>query len=244
MNISGGIPTNAIGSIAVDPNDPTGKTIYVGTGEANASGDSEAGLGLYKTTDGGDHWSLVPGSFAAVANLRSIALESRSSRATRATSCSAPARARGAWPRTAARVAAPGPATGVYNSTDGGASFAHTPQRARSTRSSSTRVDPNIVVRGARGSASGGCSARRPAARRLDADLPGEPRPLSFAAVTLPNGKTRDLPVRRQRRSHRRAGLSRRRREPARGDADRVEQRRLDAALEPDGRHAGSAVYN
>src|SRR5262249_2522680 len=66
-----GIPTNAIGSIAVDPNDPTGKTIYVGTGEGNASGDSEAGLGLYKTTDGGSHWSLVPGSFAA-ANLRSI----------------------------------------------------------------------------------------------------------------------------------------------------------------------------
>ena len=64
-NISGGIPTNAIGSIAVDPNDPTGKTIYVGTGEANSSGDSEAGLGLYKTVDGGDHWSLVPGSFAA-----------------------------------------------------------------------------------------------------------------------------------------------------------------------------------
>ena len=42
-HISDGIPTNAIGSIAVDPNDPTGKTIYVGTGEANASGDSEAG---------------------------------------------------------------------------------------------------------------------------------------------------------------------------------------------------------
>ena len=28
--ISDGIPTNAIGSIAVDPNDPTGKTVYVG----------------------------------------------------------------------------------------------------------------------------------------------------------------------------------------------------------------------
>src|SRR5580765_2240669 len=65
--ISEGIPTNAIGSIAVDPNDPTGKTLYVGTGEANASGDSEAGLGLYKSTDGGDHWSIVPGS-SAVAN--------------------------------------------------------------------------------------------------------------------------------------------------------------------------------
>src|SRR5215212_2186800 len=70
--ISEGIPTNAIGSIAVDPNDATHKTIYVGTGEANSSGDSDAGLGLYKTTDGGAHWALVQGSFA-VTNNRSIA---------------------------------------------------------------------------------------------------------------------------------------------------------------------------
>ena len=69
--ISDGIPTNAIGSITVDPNDPTGKTIYVGTGEANASGDSEAGVGLYRTTDGGAHWSPVPGA-AAISNLRAI----------------------------------------------------------------------------------------------------------------------------------------------------------------------------
>src|SRR4029079_13761852 len=70
--VSAGIPTNAIGSIAIDPNDPTGRTIYVGTGEANASGDSEAGLGLYRSTDDGAHWSLVPGSVAA-ANNRAIA---------------------------------------------------------------------------------------------------------------------------------------------------------------------------
>jgi len=125
VNVSAGIPTNAIGSIAVDPNDPTGKTIYVGTGEANASGDSEAGLGLYKTTDGGDHWSLVPGSFA-VSNLRSIAwiaiqpgngshiiFGTRSG--TRGISTNGPANA------------PPGaPPVGVYNSIDGGTSFALT----------------------------------------------------------------------------------------------------------------------
>src|SRR5262249_24168625 len=70
--ISAGIPTNAIGSIAVDPNDPSGKPLCVGTGEANGSGDSEAGLGLYKSTDEGQTWTLVPGSFAA-ANNRAIA---------------------------------------------------------------------------------------------------------------------------------------------------------------------------
>jgi hypothetical protein len=60
--VSGSFGTNAIGSLLVDPNDPTGNTVYAGTGEPNASGDSEAGLGIYKTTDGGDTWSLVPGS--------------------------------------------------------------------------------------------------------------------------------------------------------------------------------------
>src|SRR4051795_4811264 len=62
--ISADIPTNVIGSIAIDPNDPTSNTIYAGTGEGNNSGDTEAGLGLYKSTDGGAHWALVPGSFA------------------------------------------------------------------------------------------------------------------------------------------------------------------------------------
>ncbi len=56
------LPSNAIGSLFVDPRDPTGNTVYAGTGEGNASGDSEAGLGIYKSTDGGDNWSLVPGS--------------------------------------------------------------------------------------------------------------------------------------------------------------------------------------
>ncbi len=64
-----GIPSNAIGSIVFDPND-TGldgtpySTLYVGTGEPNGSGDSEAGVGLYKSTDGGSTWALVPGSTA------------------------------------------------------------------------------------------------------------------------------------------------------------------------------------
>ncbi len=58
----GGLPSNAIGSLLVDPSDPTGNTVYAGTGEPNASGDSEAGLGIYKSTNGGNSWTLVPGS--------------------------------------------------------------------------------------------------------------------------------------------------------------------------------------
>jgi hypothetical protein len=54
--LSAGFGLNSGSSIEVDPNDPTGNTIYVGTGEANASGDSAAGVGMYKSTNGGDTW--------------------------------------------------------------------------------------------------------------------------------------------------------------------------------------------
>ena len=60
--VSGSFGTNAMGSLLIDPNDRSGDTIYAGTGEPNASADSEAGVGIYKSTDGGDNWTLVPGS--------------------------------------------------------------------------------------------------------------------------------------------------------------------------------------
>ena len=60
--ISGSFGTNAIGSILIDPSDPSANTVYAGTGEPNASGDSEAGVGIYKSTNGGNTWTLVAGS--------------------------------------------------------------------------------------------------------------------------------------------------------------------------------------
>ena len=60
--ISGSFGTNAIGSLLIDPSDPSGNTLYAGTGEPNASGDSEAGVGIYKTTNSGQTWTFVPGS--------------------------------------------------------------------------------------------------------------------------------------------------------------------------------------
>jgi hypothetical protein len=60
--VSPGFGINAIGTLDQDPNDPSGMTLYAGTGEPNASGDSEAGVGIYKTTNGGETWTLLPGS--------------------------------------------------------------------------------------------------------------------------------------------------------------------------------------
>src|SRR5438093_9470826 len=52
--ISGSFATNAIGTLTLDP---ATHTIYAGTGEPNASGDSEAGFGIYKSTDNGTTWT-------------------------------------------------------------------------------------------------------------------------------------------------------------------------------------------
>ena len=56
----GQIASDAIGSIAFDPSNSS--TIYVGTGEPNGSSDSEAGVGLYVSTNGGSTWSVVAGT--------------------------------------------------------------------------------------------------------------------------------------------------------------------------------------
>lgn len=64
--VSGDIPTNTIGTLTLDPNDATGNTIYAGTGDPNGFGN--AGVGLYRSIDGGDNWSLVPGSRAYAMN--------------------------------------------------------------------------------------------------------------------------------------------------------------------------------
>ena len=37
--------------------DAAHNTLYAGTGEPNASGDSEAGFGIYKSTNGGNTWT-------------------------------------------------------------------------------------------------------------------------------------------------------------------------------------------
>ncbi len=68
-SVSTGLSTNAIGSLWVDPQNSN--HVLVGTGEPNGSSDSEAGLGLFETWNGGGYWRLVPGSFA-VAGGRSI----------------------------------------------------------------------------------------------------------------------------------------------------------------------------
>ena len=52
--LSGSFGTNAIGTLVL-----VDGVLYAGTGESHASGDSEAGLGIWKSTDGGDTWTKL-----------------------------------------------------------------------------------------------------------------------------------------------------------------------------------------
>jgi len=61
--LTAGIAQNSVGALTAAPSDPTGNTLYLGTGEANrCSSGCEAGVGIYKTTDGGNSWTKVADS--------------------------------------------------------------------------------------------------------------------------------------------------------------------------------------
>jgi hypothetical protein len=119
------LETNAFGSLAIDPNDPTGNTIYAGSGEPNGSGDSEAGLGLFRSTDGGGHWTLLPGSSAGVALNRSIGAIAIKPGDPDTIYIGTDVARHGSSSSNGGRRTPPNaPPLGVYKSADGGASFA------------------------------------------------------------------------------------------------------------------------
>jgi hypothetical protein len=55
-------PTMSIGALLVTSSSGGGYTVYAGTGEANTSSDSYAGVGVLASTDGGTTWQRVGGS--------------------------------------------------------------------------------------------------------------------------------------------------------------------------------------
>ncbi len=120
---SNGLASNAIGSIVLDPNDPSGATLYAGTGEANGSSDSEAGVGLFKSTNFGKSWTLVPGSVAAAKDRSIGAIAVDPTNANHLFIGTDVAR-HGASSVNGGRFTPPNaPQVGLYESTDGGASF-------------------------------------------------------------------------------------------------------------------------
>ena len=119
----GDMPTNAIGSIVFDPTDDLARTLYVGTGEANGSSDSEAGLGLFRSDNFGKDWQLAPGSVAASAG-RAIAAIGIDPRNSRHIFIGTAVARHGSSSVNGGRFTPPGaPKIGLYESKDGGATF-------------------------------------------------------------------------------------------------------------------------
>ena len=61
--LSGFFLSNAIGTLTYDS---AHNTLYAGTGEPNASADSESGVGVFKSTDGGNTWSQLPSTIGPI----------------------------------------------------------------------------------------------------------------------------------------------------------------------------------
>ncbi|HEY6409056.1 MAG TPA: hypothetical protein VIY29_16465 [Ktedonobacteraceae bacterium] len=120
---SNGLASNAIGSLVIDPNDPSGATLYAGTGEANGSSDSEAGVGLFKSTNFGKSWTLVTGSVAAAKDRSIGAIAIDPTNASHIFIGTDVAR-HGAASVNGGRFTPPNaPQVGLYESTDGGVTF-------------------------------------------------------------------------------------------------------------------------
>src|SRR4051794_3296803 len=117
-----GVTTGAFGSLVVDPTDRSGNTLYAGSGEPNGSSDSEAGVGLFRSTDGGVTWSVLPGSVPVSRDrsIGSIAISPRDGTIWIGTGLAR----HGSSSSNGGRRTPPGaPQLGLYKSTDHGATF-------------------------------------------------------------------------------------------------------------------------
>lgn len=209
--ISGSFATNAIGSLTIDPNDPTGMTIYAGTGEPHTSGDSEAGLGIYKTTDGGNTWThltsmvtalTTPGNgtytgdaFAA-RSISSIVIDPTNPNFIYVSSTRGVRGYSGNTGGATTNPPTPRPPFGLFKSTDGGANFTFIWNGNLSNRGvihvALDPSNPNIIYasalnQGTWRSVNGGTTFSLIKARLS----PNDPDRPEFAVTKLPNGKTR-----------------------------------------------------
>ena len=216
-------------ALLVDPADPSGNTVYAGTGEPNASGDSEAGLGICKSTDGGDSWTLVPGSDA------SRTARSRGWRSTAAGNllvgiargdarCQLGYRRRDRLNPTAAGL----PSRGLYRQIGCDVHADLRTATARSAASTNVAVDPNNPTTLYSASFQQGVWRSTRQRRHLDADQVGTER--------RPEHRSRG--VRREQASRRHDPHVRRRRQLDRVDRDNR------GALLPDGRRGGRRVVH
>ena len=100
-------PAASIGALAVAPSNPN--VIYIGTGQPEPRYDIEAGLGVFKSTDGGAHW--IPLGLADTRYIGRIWVD--------------PTNAENVLVGAQGHFFGPSPDRGLYRSTDGGKTWSH-----------------------------------------------------------------------------------------------------------------------
>ena len=209
--VSGSLPTNAIGTLTYDA---SSDTLYAGTGEPNSSADSETGMGLFKSTDGGDTWTHVAALTTTTISgtwtnkdaflnraINAIVVDPTNSNVLYVGSASAVRGVCSVSNGCNAAPLTPLPARGVYKSTDGGATFTlltgtTLPFVLRGV--TDVKLDPsdhNTIYaaqygQGVYRSTNGGASWTQIFAPVNPAN-PSVIERYSLAPATLPNGKTR-----------------------------------------------------
>src|SRR6266540_2579551 len=124
--LSGSFEINSIGAIALDPSNPN--TIWVGTGEGNTCGSGCVhGVGLYKSTDGGDTWTGPYGkSVFGGRGIGSIAVNPDNPNVVYASSTMGLHGMSSVCCSGISRIVVPGAKMwGLYKSTDGGTTWAY-----------------------------------------------------------------------------------------------------------------------
>ena len=206
--VSGSFATNAIGTLFYDA---AHNTLYAGTGESHASGDSEAGLGIYKSTDGGDTWTHLPSLVTALATpgngmytgdafagraISSIAVDPTNASVLYVGSARGVRGVSSVTGGSTSNPPTPRPPTGLFKSTDGGATFSFVWDGNASVRGvNRVELDPGdhtIVYAAAyqqgvwrKIGAGAFTQIKTPLNATLNIDR------AEFAVNALPNGKTR-----------------------------------------------------
>src|SRR5262245_31328335 len=116
--LTDGMPTTAIGALAMDPTNEN--VLYAGTGEGNFANHSRYGLGVLKSTDGGASWQLLASATFAGRCFSRIAVNPASPLTVYAAVTQA-----GGFPALAAAKGHPGASgpKGAFKSVDGGVSW-------------------------------------------------------------------------------------------------------------------------
>jgi len=132
------MPTSAMGALALDPLNEN--IIYAGTGEANYANHSRYGLGLYKSTDGGETWLQLAEDVFGGRCFSKMVINPLNSQIIYAAITRA-----GGFPELAAAKGHPGATgpLGLFRSDDGGSSWVQLTNGLPSLSTTDVAIDPS-----------------------------------------------------------------------------------------------------